>query len=115
MLAFAVFLWGLHSKLSLYRSEASQRQSVAKLLSPKERLFAGTEMERLLLHGLPVPIITHRASTATVAALPVTGDPAPYVRHAGLVELEANQVAEPYRRVDPFDPRGPPIHRLTVS
>jgi hypothetical protein len=108
MLAFAVFAWGLHYKLTLYRSEASQRQSVAKLLSQKERLFAGTKMERLLLHGLPAPVITSRASTATVAALPATGDPAPFVGHAGIVEQQANPVARPFLHLDPFDPRGPP-------
>jgi hypothetical protein len=114
MLAFAVFAWGLHYKLSLYRSEATHhRQAAAKLLSQKERPFAGTGMERLLLHA--VPIITRRACAATVAALPVTGDPAPFGGHASLVELEANQLAEPFRHLDPFDPRGPPIHCLTVS
>lgn len=38
MLAFAVFFWGLRYKLSLYRSETTQRPSpAAKLLSQRER------------------------------------------------------------------------------
>jgi hypothetical protein len=108
MLALAVFAWGLHYKLSLYRSEATQCQSVAKLLSQKERPFAGTETERLLLRGLPGPVITSRASATSVAVLPAAGDPAFLGGHAGFVEREANQVAEPFRHHDPFDPRGPP-------
>jgi hypothetical protein len=112
VLAFAVFAWGLHYKLSLYRSEAAQhRQAAAKLLSQKERPFAGTEMERLLLHGLPVPV-TARASAAPSAAtglaLPATGDLALLSGHAGLVEREVNRVAEQFRHRDPFAPRGPP-------
>jgi hypothetical protein len=39
LLAFAVFGWGLHSKLSLYhvRARASQNPPIAKLLSERER------------------------------------------------------------------------------
>ena len=39
LLAFAVFGWGLHSKLSLYhaRARASQTAPIAKLLSERER------------------------------------------------------------------------------
>ena len=112
VLAFAVFAWGLHYKLSLYRSEAAQhRQAAAKLLSQKERPFAGTEMERLLLHGLPVPV-TARASAAPSAAtglaLPAAGDSALLSGHTGLVEREVNRVAEQFRHRDPFAPRGPP-------
>jgi hypothetical protein len=107
MLAFAVFAWGLHYKLSLYRSEATQRQSVAKLLSQKERPFAGKEMERLLRHGLPVAVNTRRASAATVADLPTNVDPAPD-GYAGSVEPQANPAAEPFRHPITFVPRGPP-------
>jgi hypothetical protein len=39
LLAFAVFGWGLHSKLSLYhiRARASEATPIAKLLSERER------------------------------------------------------------------------------
>jgi hypothetical protein len=39
LLAFAVFGWGLHSKLSLYhvRARASETAPIAKLLSERER------------------------------------------------------------------------------
>lgn len=108
MLAFAVFAWGLHYKLSLYRSEATHhRQPAAKLLSQKERPSTVMQMEHFLHHGLPAPVVARRALAAAVAALPSNGDAEPG-RYGSLVEPEANPVAEPFRHLDPFDPRGPP-------
>jgi hypothetical protein len=40
LLGFAVFAWGSHYKLSLYRSSGARRTVPAKLLSQKERLAA---------------------------------------------------------------------------
>jgi hypothetical protein len=40
LLGFAVFAWGSHYKLSLYRSGGARRTVPAKLLSQKERLAA---------------------------------------------------------------------------
>ena len=108
MLGLAVFAWGLHYKLSLYRSAAAhQRQPAAKLLSQKERPSAVMRMERLLYHGLPAPVVTRRALAGTVAALPANGDAQPD-RRGSRVEPEANPVAERFRYLDSFDPRGPP-------
>src|SRR5450755_2509810 len=46
MLAFAVCFWGLHSKLSLYHSGATQAASpAAKLLSQKERAATSGDVD----------------------------------------------------------------------
>jgi len=56
MLSFAVFLWGIQYKLSLYHSEVVRRAvPVAKLLSQKERPSFSTQLERFLLTEHPVP------------------------------------------------------------
>src|ERR1700743_793038 len=56
MLSFAVFLWGIQYKLSLYHSEVAQRAvPVAKLLSQKERPSFSTQLEHFLLTGHPLP------------------------------------------------------------
>jgi hypothetical protein len=108
MLAFTVFFWGLHYKLSLYRSEATQhRQAAAKLLSQKERPLAGIEIDRLVLHGLTVPVTTRRLSATSVAALPANGNPAPG-RSESSVEPQETPVAVRFRHLTSSGPRGPP-------
>jgi hypothetical protein len=108
-LAFAVFAWGLHYKLSLYRSaEIRQHQPAAKLLSQKERPSAVMQMECLLHHGPPAPVVTRLTLTATVAALRSEGD-AEHSKDVGRVEPEANLPVDRFRHLDSFAPRGPPI------
>lgn len=108
VLAFAVFAWGLHYKLSLYRSAAaSQQQPAAKLLSQKERPSAVMQMERLLHQGLPASVVTRRALPASVAALPSNGVPE-LSRCGDRVEPETTPVAERFRHLISFAPRGPP-------
>lgn len=108
VLAFAVFAWGLHYKLSLYRSGATcSREAAAKLLSQKERPLAGFEAGRLLLHGLSGPLVSRRVFASTVAARPANERPEPG-EYAASLEPEANSAAERLRHLDSSDPRGPP-------
>ncbi len=64
LLAFAVFGWGLHSKLSLYKIDAqsSSQTPVAKLLSERERASVSATAEHL-----PVPPVTRRAGACACA------------------------------------------------
>jgi hypothetical protein len=65
LLAFAVFGWGLHSKLSLYhvRARASETAPIAKLLSERERP-ADMAQQSTVNHA-----DLHRAALASTVAL----------------------------------------------
>jgi hypothetical protein len=65
LLAFAVFGWGLHSKLSLYhvRTGASETVPIAKLLSERERPSDTTQ------HCDSNPCDLHAAALAVSVAL----------------------------------------------
>jgi hypothetical protein len=65
LLAFAVFGWGLHSKLSLYhvRARASETAPIAKLLSERER---PTDMAQ---HSNVNHADLHRAALASAVVL----------------------------------------------
>jgi hypothetical protein len=70
-LSFAVFLWGLQYKVSLYYSAAAQRAiPAAKLLSQRERPLASAALERLTHAGLPLTAFAGRSLHDAVAELP---------------------------------------------
>jgi len=67
VLAFAVSIWGLHYKLSLYHPPAAHAgRPEAKLLSQKERPAAATRVEQLAA-GNSADIPYHPAAAHTLA------------------------------------------------
>jgi hypothetical protein len=109
MLAFAVFAWGLHYKLSLYRSETVQhRGPEAKLLSQRERPVPCTQMQGPLLSGRFAPRIVCRILRDTAAALPAYAYVEISDRYLGGANPQSGPNAKRFRFLVPCNPRGPP-------
>jgi hypothetical protein len=110
ILGLAVFLWGLHYKLSLYGSVASQHATPAvKLLSPKEHTVPSGQIERRLGSGQR----TFDASfNGFRSAAPIVSYRAHLALSNGYVEdVEPRPIPIPERchTFAPCSPRGPPI------
>jgi hypothetical protein len=79
MLSFAVFVWGLQYKVSLYHSLAAQHSiPAAKLLSQRERPLTHKSAERLMeqvhlrLRSAVHPTVDHGALTMQMCVLCMT-------------------------------------------
>jgi len=71
LLGFAVFLWGMRYKLSLYQSDAAQRAvPAAKLLSQKERPVSSDKLANSFIAGQPLCAVFHKTPRNTHTALP---------------------------------------------
>lgn len=110
MLAFAVSLWGLQYKLSLYHARVAQPAApAAKLLSQKERPLANRLLERLPPSGSLFAHATRANIWSAAAALPAnayrTGLRGPKERDAG-AETPRTACSQ---RVSLTGPRAPPI------
>jgi hypothetical protein len=109
VLGLAVFVWGLHYKISLYQSEAAQRSvPAARLFSQKERPVAGTQMEKRLRPGQLVAKFTHRVLGDTVAALPLNAH-ASAKTNTETIAGQSNPGGPHLQHLILADLRGPPI------
>jgi hypothetical protein len=109
MLGFAVFLWGVQYKLSLYCSEATQRTiPAAKLLSETEQLISSAQLNRFLAVGRPLSIATrkpiHGASIAATEDVRLSH----FVRSVEMWQ-QFYQAATCFPRLIQSNPRAPPI------
>jgi hypothetical protein len=109
MLGFAVFLWGVQYKLSLYYSEATQRAiPAAKLLSESEQPISSVQLDRFLAVGHPLSAAARKPiHDASIAA---TEDV--HLSHFDRsVEMwqQCYQAATCFPRLIQSNPRAPPI------
>lgn len=110
MLSFAVFLWGIQYKLSLYHSEVAQRiVPVAKLLSQKERPSFSTQLERFLLTEHPLPKTPSKKLFTTHIAQEPPTQIAISIRVERAVRLPDCGAARKLHDIDLSSPRAPPI------
>jgi len=109
MLALAVFGWGLHYKLSLYRSRShlARPAQAAKLLSQKERPVSGLQVERLLSRGSLLPAASQRTVAGAAALAAFAGTQPALERAGGLSGLPHAPRANLLYRI-PSNPRAPP-------
>ena len=109
-LSFAVFLWGLQYKVSLYYSEAAQHAiPAAKLLSQRERPLASAPLERLTHAGLPLATFTGKSLHGIVAELPANAYLEALNRPGELLRTPRSPGASESRKFSPTAPRAPPI------
>jgi len=109
LLGLAVFLSGLGYKLSLYRSEASQRAvPAAKLLSQKERASASAN-ERLFARGRFVPTVPREKQPLGngFLAATVSGENLSQEKESVATSI-CDQAHDPGER-DAIRPRAPPV------
>jgi hypothetical protein len=110
MLAFAVFAWGLHYKLSLYHSGSRANAApAAKLLSPRERPDSNLQIDELLLAGRPLRVQAHHFLPETVATVQGFDDPISMGRSRRLPGLEHNPNVPGFPELTLGNPRAPPI------
>jgi hypothetical protein len=108
LLAFCVFQWGLHYKLSLYHVVANeQSRPAAKLLSQRERPVASVHTEGFLLSGSPIPTASLSIPSAFAAFLTNTSLAIPF-GYMGAVEALPGPDASCLRHPGPCSLRGPP-------
>ena len=109
-LAFAVFVWGLQYKVSLYYSAAAQHAiPAAKLLSQRERPLASAPLERRTLDGLPLAAFTGKSLHGTVADLPANAHLETMDRSGERLRTQASFRASDSRHFSRIAPRAPPI------
>jgi hypothetical protein len=109
MLGFAVFLWGVQYKLSLYCSEATQRTiPAAKLLSETEQPISGTQLNRFLAVGNPLSVAARKpipdVSIATTEGIHLSN-----FDRSGEMWQQLYQAAMCLPRLIQSHPRAPPI------
>jgi hypothetical protein len=109
MLGFAVVLWGVQYKLSLYCCEATHRTiPAAKLLSESERPISSVQLEGLLAAGRPLSIIVRQSfSNASIALLAAERPVAAY--QSTRMPREVDQNASRFLHMVSSNPRAPPI------
>ncbi|WP_158824199.1 hypothetical protein [Granulicella sp. S156] len=109
-LAFAVFVWGLQYKVSLYYSAAAQHAiPAAKLLSQRERPLASAPLERLTLEGLPLAAFTSKLLHSTVAELPANAHLEALERSGERLRTQPSFNASDSRHFSRIAPRAPPF------
>jgi hypothetical protein len=106
---FAVFLWGVQYKLSLYCSETTQRSiPAAKLLSESERPISITQIEKLLAANRPLSFATRNATHETsIGAMEAVRLPIPDASLGSRQQLY--HAATCYLHSIQSNPRAPPI------
>jgi hypothetical protein len=110
MLSFAVFVWGVQYKLSLYHSEIAQRAiPAAKLLSQKERLSFSTQLESLLLPGRPLPTTPSKQFFPTHISQQAPAQLAVSIRLERELRVPTRSRATESYDIDLSPPRAPPI------
>jgi hypothetical protein len=109
MLGFAVFLWGVQYKLSLYCSEATRRAiPAAKLLSEAEQPISSARLDRFLAVGRPLSAATRKPiRDASIAAM----EDVRFSHFDRAVEIRQQlyQAATCFPRLIQSHPRAPPI------
>ena len=110
VLGIAVFVWGLHYRISLYQSEVAQRSvPAARLFSQKQRAVLGTPPEKRLRQGRPVPDSNQQVLSHTVAALPSNANGAAANGQFEAIAQQPNLSQPRLRLLILPNLRGPPI------
>jgi hypothetical protein len=110
VLGLAVFVWGLHYKISLYQSEAVQRSvPAARLFSQKPRPALGTHPEKRFRLGRSVPGWGQHVLTRTVGALMPSVNGTAANGQIDAVAQQPNLGGPHFQHVTLPDLRGPPI------